>query len=190
MATAPSGKPFVSYLRVPDIKNEDPFTNPQMQFATRNGKLKFREIRSLDIKNIIRTNNISSLEGFAENPMGTILKGGLRYGMNKIAPGTTKALDKFDDMIKVYAMTSHLDMMNKRPDDYVEMQSGTKRALVELNAYGVNKQSKVRKVIARADASDLNKVKERLKTYTERTTVCENLIDMVRRYSGRMAYEE
>ena len=67
MATAPSGKPFVSYLRVPDIKNEDPFTNPQMQFATRNGKLKFREIRSLDIKNIIRTNNISSLEGFAEN---------------------------------------------------------------------------------------------------------------------------
>ena len=98
--------------------------------------------------------------------------------------------DKFDDMIKVYAMTSHLDMMNKRPDDYVEIQSGTKRALVELNAYGVNKQSKVRKVIARADANDLNKVKERLKTYTERTTVCENLIDMVRKYSGRMAYEE
>ena len=98
--------------------------------------------------------------------------------------------DKFDDMIKVYAMTSHLDMMNKRPDDYVEIQSGTKRALVELNAYGVNKQSKVRKIIARASANDLNKVKERLKTYTERTTVCENLIDMVRKYSGRTAYEE
>lgn len=98
--------------------------------------------------------------------------------------------DKFDDMIKVYAMTSHLEMMNKRPDDYVEIQSGTKRALVELNAYGVNKQSKVRKIIARADDDDLNKVKERLKTYAERTTVCENLIDMVRKYSGRMAYEE
>ena len=98
--------------------------------------------------------------------------------------------DKFDDMIKVYAMTSHLDMMNKRPDDYVEIQSGTKRALVELNAYGVNKQSKVRKIIARASANDLNKVIERLKTYTERTTVCENLIDMVRKYDGRMAYEE
>lgn len=99
-------------------------------------------------------------------------------------------IDKFDDMIKVYAMTSHLDMMNKRPDDYVEIQSGTKRALVELNAYGVNKQSKVRKVIARANVNDLNKVKERLKTYTERTTVCENLIDMVRKYNGRTAYEE
>lgn len=98
--------------------------------------------------------------------------------------------EKFDDMIKVYAMTTRLDMMNKRPGDYVEIQSGTKRALVELNAYGVNKQSKVRKVIARADADDLNKVIERLKTYTERTTVCENLIDMVRKYSGRMAYEE
>ena len=101
-----------------------------------------------------------------------------------------KIESKFGDMIKVYAMTSHLDMMNKRPDDYVEIQSGTKRALVELNAYGVNKQSKVRKIIARADDDDLNKVKERLKTYTERTTVCENLIDMVRKYSGRMAYEE
>lgn len=98
--------------------------------------------------------------------------------------------DKFDDMIKAYAMTSHLDMMNKRPDDYVEIQGGTKRALVELNAYGVNKQSKVRKIIAKANADDLNKVKERLKTYTERTTVCENLIDMVRKYGGRMAYEE
>lgn len=98
--------------------------------------------------------------------------------------------DEFDDMIKVYAMTTHLDMMNKRPDDYVEIQSGTKRALVELNAYGVNKQSKVRKIIAKANADDLNKVIERLKTYTERTTVCENLIDMVRKYSGRMAYEE
>ena len=72
----------------------------------------------------------------------------------------------------------------------MEIQGGAKRALVELNAYGVNKQSKVRKVIARANVNDLNKVKERLKTYTERTTVCENLIDMVRKYDGRMAYEE
>ena len=62
-----TSKPFVSYLRVPDIKTDDPFLNPQMQFATRNGKLRIREIESLDIKNIIRTNNIGSLENFAEN---------------------------------------------------------------------------------------------------------------------------
>lgn len=62
-----TSKPFVSYLRVPDIKTEDPFLNPQMQFATRNGKLCIREIESLDIKNIIRTNNVGSLENFAEN---------------------------------------------------------------------------------------------------------------------------
>ena len=62
-----TSKPFVSYLRVPDIKTEDPFLNPQMQFATRNGKLRIREIESLDIKNIIRTNNVGSLENFAEN---------------------------------------------------------------------------------------------------------------------------
>ena len=46
-----TSKPFVSYLRVPDIKTDDPFLNPQMQFATRNGKLRIREIESLDIKN-------------------------------------------------------------------------------------------------------------------------------------------
>ena len=62
-----TSKPFVSYLRVPDIKTDDPFLNPQMQFATRNGKLRIREIESLDINNIIRTNNVGSLENFAEN---------------------------------------------------------------------------------------------------------------------------
>lgn len=98
--------------------------------------------------------------------------------------------EKSGDMIKVYAMTTHLDMINKRPDDYVKIQSGTKRALVELNAFGTNKQSKVRKIIASASREDLNKVKERLKTYTGRTTVCENFIEMVRKYDGDDAYEE
>lgn len=98
--------------------------------------------------------------------------------------------EKSDNMIKVYAMTTQLHKIEGRPDDYVEIQSGTKRALVELNAFGTNKQSKVRKIIASASEEDLDKVRGRIKTYTGRTTVCENLIDMIRKYGGESAYEE
>lgn len=101
-------------------------------------------------------------------------------------------VEKNDDMLKVYAMTSQVDKINKRPNDYIEVQSGTRRALVELNAFGENRQTKVRKIIAKLSDEDFERVVNAIKEYKgERTTVLEsmNIIEIIRYYGGKDAYE-
>ena len=47
--------------------NQNPKVTSHMKFANREGRIRMTEIANLDLNNIIKTNNIMSLEQFAEN---------------------------------------------------------------------------------------------------------------------------
>ena len=53
---------------IPKINNnQNPKVTSHMKFANREGRIRMTEIANLDLNNIIKTNNIMSLEQFAEN---------------------------------------------------------------------------------------------------------------------------
>ena len=51
----------------PTMTRTDPFTLQRMQFANRSGRIRIEEISNLNFNTIIKTNNVMSLEKFAEN---------------------------------------------------------------------------------------------------------------------------
>ena len=51
----------------PTMTRTDPFTLQRMQFANRSGRIRIEDITNLNFNTIIKTNNVMSLEKFAEN---------------------------------------------------------------------------------------------------------------------------
>ena len=51
----------------PTMTRTDPFNLQRMQFANRSGRIRIEDITNLNFNTIIKTNNVMSLEKFAEN---------------------------------------------------------------------------------------------------------------------------
>lgn len=72
-------------------------------------------------------------------------------------------------------MTTKVDRKNKFPNEYTEVQSGDRKALVQLNAFGLPSKNKIEKVVAKLSKEDLIKVLDDLNRYHKKTTTCECL---------------
>jgi len=84
-------------------------------------------------------------------------------------------IDSSGDVVLVYAMTTKVDRKNKYPKEYTEVQSGDRKALVQLNAFGFPSKNKIEKVVAKLSKEDLIKVLDDLNRYHKKTTTCECL---------------
>lgn len=82
-------------------------------------------------------------------------------------------IDSSKDVVLVYAMTTKVDRKNKFPNEYTEVQSGDRKALVQLNAFGFPSKNKIEKVVAKLSKEDLIKVLDDLNRYHKKTTTCE-----------------
>lgn len=84
-------------------------------------------------------------------------------------------IDSSKDVVLVYAMTTKVDRKNKFPNEYTEVQSGDRKALVQLNAFGLPSKNKIEKVVAKLSKEDFIKVLDDLNRYHKKTTTCECL---------------
>lgn len=84
-------------------------------------------------------------------------------------------MDVSDKDVLVYAMTTKVDRKNRFPNEYTEVQSGDRLALVQLNAFGRPNKRKIYKVVDTLSEEDLQKVKSDLSGRHIRTTKCECL---------------
>ena len=84
-------------------------------------------------------------------------------------------IDSSKDVVLVYAMTTKVDRKNKFPNEYTGVQSGDRKALVQLNAFGFPSKNKIEKVVAKLSKEDLIKVLDDLNIYHKKTTTCECL---------------
>lgn len=84
------------------------------------------------------------------------------------------------DEVIAYAMTSRVGRKSRFPKEYIEVQSGYKRALVQLNAWGKLNKKKIYRVIATLSNEDMTLVRAGVVKPHKRTTVCECLGNAVR----------
>lgn len=84
-------------------------------------------------------------------------------------------MDVSDKDVLVYAMTTKVDRKNRFPNEYTEVQSGDRLALVQLNAFGRPNKKKIYRVVDTLSEEDLQKVKSDLSRRHIRTTKCECL---------------
>lgn len=82
-------------------------------------------------------------------------------------------IDSSKDVVLVYAMTTKVDRKNKFPNEYTEVQSGDRKALVQLNAFCLPSKNKIEKVVAKLSKEDFIKVLDDLNRYHKKTTTCE-----------------